>query len=83
MFVKALSTELGDDLPFWFDQLGSFDRMHIVKHLDGAYSNAFIISEMIDTVPLHDILDKHGGQSHIDLIHIDTEGHDYTRYYRQ
>ena len=67
--------ELGDRLPYWFDQLGSFDRNHILKHLDGILE-PYILSEEIKTIPLVDLLEKHK-VTEIDLIHIDTEGYDY------
>lgn len=67
--------ELGDELPYWYDQLGSFDRNHILKHLDGRLE-PYIVAEKIETAPLQLILDKHG-VAHVDLVHIDTERHDY------
>lgn len=66
---------LGDSLPYWYDQLGSFDRNHILKHLDGILE-PFIISEGISSVPLQDIIDKHNVPE-VDFIHIDAEGYDY------
>lgn len=72
---EKAKTELGDTLPYWYDQLGSFDKNHILKHLDGILE-PYIVSERIVTVPLQDIFDKHG-VTEIDLIQIDTEGYDY------
>ncbi len=66
---------LGDALPFWYDQLGSFNRNHIIEHLDGILE-PYIMTERVATVPLQDILDKNGVKD-IDVLHIDTEGHDY------
>ena len=71
---KAKS-ELGDSLPDWHDQLGSFDKNHILKHLGGIVE-PYILSEKIEAVSLQDIFDKHK-ITEIDLLHIDTEGHDY------
>lgn len=72
---EKAKAKLGDELPFWYDQLGSFDKNHILKHLDGVLE-PYIVCESIDTVTLQDIFDKHAVTS-IDLIHIDTEGYDY------
>ncbi|HOJ53107.1 MAG TPA: FkbM family methyltransferase [Phycisphaerae bacterium] len=64
-----------DDLPPWYDQLGSFRREHIIKAL-GSRMEPFIVTEKINTVPLNDVLAKNG-IDRIDLLHIDTEGYDY------
>ena len=62
------------DLPDWYDQLGSFDRQHIVKHLDGKLE-PFIVAIDVAVQPLKDILLSHN-VSHVNLLHIDTEGFD-------
>lgn len=67
--------ELGDALPYWYDQLGSFDRNHIVKHLNGLLE-PYIVEMQLPCHPIQDILDRNG-VSKIDLLHIDTEGYDY------
>lgn len=72
---QRAKAELGEALPYWYDQLGSFDRNHILKHLDGMLE-PYIISEEIDAVPLQEIFDKHQVKR-VDLLHIDTEGYDY------
>ena len=66
--------ELGDEIPFWFDQLGSFDREHILRHLDGRLE-PYIIEEQLPCAPLPDVLARDHIQQ-IDLLHIDTEGYD-------
>ena len=66
--------KLEDTLPHW-DQLGSFDRNHILKHLGGTL-DAYIVEEKINCVPLQEILDRNG-VTKIDLLHVDTEGSDY------
>jgi FkbM family methyltransferase len=63
------------DLPYWHDQLGSFDRNHITKAL-GDEMSRYIIEENIDCQPLPDVLDRNRVDA-IDLLHIDTEGFDY------
>ena len=55
-------------LPLWYNQLGSFDKHHILKHLDGILE-PYILSERINTIPLQGIIDKHK-ITKVDLIHI-------------
>ncbi len=63
------------DLPFWVDQIGSFDRSHITKVLDGDL-DSYIISKEINCLSMEELLCKHEVNS-IDLLHIDAEGHDW------
>lgn len=63
------------DLPFWFDQLGSFDREHIVAAL-GPRVAPFVRTERIRCRPLAAILEE-TGLTRIDLFHVDTEGFDH------
>jgi FkbM family methyltransferase len=67
--------KLGDDLPHCYDKLGSFDRDHILRHLDGSLE-PYIVEEEIQCVPMQEIFDKNDVKK-IDLLHIDTEGFDY------
>jgi FkbM family methyltransferase len=62
-------------LPYWYDQLGSFDKSHLLKHLNGALE-PYIISQQIQAVSLQDLLKSHLIKR-VDLLHIDTEGYDY------
>src|SRR5262249_55882762 len=62
-------------LPEWFDQLGSFNREHIEKELNGILK-PYIVECAVEVVPLSKILELTGiGQPQ--LLHIDTEGFDY------
>lgn len=63
------------DLPYWYDQLGSFDRNHIVKELDGVLE-PFIRQIDVESIPLTTLLDRYGVQE-IDVLHIDAEGYDW------
>ena len=63
------------ELPYWHDQLGSFDKNHILQAL-GDQLSPYIIEEEIECLPLQDVLDRNQVAA-IDLIHIDTEGFDY------
>jgi len=74
-FVSPAAAEHIPNLPAWFDQLGSFDKTHILKQLDGILE-PYIVETAIDVSPLADILQRHR-VSRIDLLHIDTEGYDY------
>lgn len=66
---------LGERLPFWFDQLGSFDRAHIVAQLGGVLE-PFIVATQVDVLPLTQVLEEHGIEE-VDLLHVDAEGHDH------
>ncbi len=67
--------KLGPQLPIWYDQLGSFDRNHILKHLEGKLE-PYIVETQVECVPLQEILDRNG-VTELDLLHVDTEGFDY------
>src|SRR5262249_53068171 len=61
-------------LPSEYDQLGSFDPSHIIKHLGGIVK-PYIIEHPVESVPLMHLLKKHQITS-VDLLHIDAEGYD-------
>jgi FkbM family methyltransferase len=63
------------DLPYWHDQLGSFDKNHITSGL-GEKITPYIVEEDIECVPLQEVLTRNQVNA-IDLFHIDTEGFDY------
>jgi hypothetical protein len=62
-------------LPDWYDQLGSFDRNHILKYL-GSMIEPYIACENVPCDTLRNILAAHD-VVRVDLFHIDTEGYDY------
>ena len=66
-------TEL--DLPYWHDQLGSFDKAHITRAL-GDQMSPYIVEEDVECLPLQAVFDRNRVNA-IDLLHIDTEGFDY------
>jgi len=74
-YVDEKAVESIPDLPSWYDQLGSFDKNHILKHLGGALA-PFIVEQNVEVLPLPDVL-KRNGIRDVHLLHIDTEGHDY------
>lgn len=66
--------ELGVECPIWYDQLGSFEKENITKHLDG------ILEPYIDAIDvpikrLDDILVEYGFQN-LDVLHVDAESYD-------
>jgi len=63
------------DLPYWHDQLGSFDKAHITRAL-GDQMGPYIVEEEVECLPLQDVFDRNSVEA-IDLVHIDTEGFDY------
>lgn len=74
-FVNPLAKDKNADLPLWADQIGSFDRSHIVKHL-GDRSPDFILSENIQILSLPELFELYEITS-CDVIHIDAEGSDW------
>lgn len=63
------------DLPEWHDQLGSFDKQHILKH-GLAQIEPFIEVMNVEVCTLEQVLVRNKWHS-IDLLHIDAEGYDW------
>jgi len=63
------------NLPDWYDQLGSFDKSHISKHLNGIL-DPYIVSKRIQGITMDTLFQKHGVRQ-INLLRIDCEGHDW------
>lgn len=74
-FVDPAAAKEIPGLPSWFDQLGSFDRNHIVKHLGGLLE-PFIIEQRVPVRRLADVLRSNGIHA-VHLLQIDTEGYDF------
>ncbi|MEM6963163.1 MAG: FkbM family methyltransferase [Bacteroidota bacterium] len=64
-----------ENLPPWYDQLGSFDKQHILNHLDGKLA-PFILSEELECITLPHLLERNQ-IARVDILHIDTEGYDW------
>lgn len=62
-------------LPHWHDQLGSFRKEHILKHLDGTLA-PLIRCLHVECLTLEDLFARHRVER-LDLVHIDAEGADY------
>lgn len=63
------------ELPVWYDQLGSFDKNNIVKHLDGILT-PYILETEVQGLSLIELI-KESNFDQVDLLHIDTEGYDW------
>jgi FkbM family methyltransferase len=63
-------------LPAWYDQVGSFSREHVRKVFGQIDINPHIVSAEVRCLTLQEMLDRNGIRS-IDVLHIDTEGHDW------
>lgn len=74
-WVDPVAKEFLPGLPYWYDQLGSFDKQHIANELQGILI-PYIRSLSIETLTLNALFDRHRIEK-IDLLHIDTEGHDW------
>lgn len=64
-------------LPPWYDQLGSFDRAHLMKHqryLPDLPDR--IVESTVECMRFDDLCAGHGIDG-FDLLHIDTEGYDW------
>lgn len=64
------------DLPYWYEQLGSFDRAHIEAQVE-AKVLPYLRSAPVQGMRLAELLDRHGIEN-IDILHIDAEGYDWT-----
>ena len=71
-YVSDEIKRVRQNVPYFYDQIGSFDFNHVLKHGFGP----FITSEEVRCEPLADTLARNG-ITRIDLIHIDTEGFDF------
>jgi FkbM family methyltransferase len=74
-WVDSKAKETLPDLPYWFDQLGSFDKTHITKHFDGALA-PFVKSTLLEGLNLKTLFQRNN-ISNISVLHIDTEGYDW------
>ncbi len=66
-----------ENLPLWYDEIGSFDKRHILKHAHRIQDiEKHMITEKVAVVTLQALLKKHK-VTKIDILQIDTEGYDY------
>ena len=62
-------------LPYYFNQVGSFSKEHLIKHF-GPQIEPGISAEELPTLTLSDLIAS-GPREQVDLLHVDTEGYDY------
>jgi FkbM family methyltransferase len=63
------------NLPSWYDQLGSFNKENILKHLDGILE-PYILETQLSGMSLNELFYKYEIQD-LTLLHIDAEGYDW------
>lgn len=74
-WVNKAANKNFPDLPEWYDQLGSFNKNHILKHLNGKLED-YITESEIQGISLGDLFKKYNIDD-FDFLHIDTEGYDW------
>jgi len=75
-FYRLKKSDL-EGLPVWYEQLGSFDKEVISKHKNRIpHFDELLIEDSVNAITFKELLDKHSVKQ-INLIHIDTEGHDF------
>ena len=74
-FVSPAAWREIPELPSWVEQLGSFNRGHIGSLFEGRLE-PFIAEIIVPTLTLDELLSR-TAQKRVDLLVIDTEGHDW------
>lgn len=74
-WVDPKAIETLPDLPYWYDQLGSFSKQHILNQLDGILE-PFIRTTELEGVSLPTLLERNQVKE-ISILHIDAEGYDW------
>jgi FkbM family methyltransferase len=68
--------ETTDDVPTWYDQLGSFSMDVVLRHESTIPDiRQRIVAEEVQCLTFEDLCQKHNLRE-IDVVHIDTEGYD-------
>ena len=74
-WVDPKAKETLPELPYWYNQLGSFDRDHILKLLNGQLE-PFVLESELEGIRLQTLLDRNDIKQ-LDILHLDTEGYDW------
>lgn len=74
-YISENARERLPDLPEWYNQIGSFDRQNLSGHL-GDSIEEFVLNADIKTLSLPALFERYA-VARVDLLHIDTEGHDW------
>ncbi len=70
--------ETDDPMPNWYNQIGSLDRDHVLKHKSFIPNiEDYIVSKEFECLSLTTLLSRVPNVARIDLLHTDVEGHDY------
>ena len=67
----------GEQLPSWYDELGSFNKEVVLKHRDRIPRLEERLSCMTVPCVTFDELCRRNGIAAVDLLHTDTEGYDF------
>jgi FkbM family methyltransferase len=61
----------------WYDQVGSFDREHVLRHVSASDADLerLVVRRPVQCLTLGGLLSKHA-VDRVDLLHIDAEGYD-------
>jgi len=63
------------EFPAWYRGIASLDNQHLVNHLPAQFHNA-ISKKSVVALSVSTLLQQ-TGLTHLNLLHIDTEGHDF------
>ncbi|WP_395095161.1 FkbM family methyltransferase [Armatimonas sp.] len=63
-------------IPYWYDQVGSFSKDHVLHHFSEFEIEPYIVSENVKIISFSRLIEINKINK-IDILHIDTEGHDY------
>lgn len=73
-YVSESARETDPELPSWINQLGSFSRSHVIKHLDGLLE-PHVVSTLVKVDTLANVMRGRGLRG-LTLLHVDAEGYD-------
>ncbi len=74
-YVDESAKDTMPELPVHYDMLGSFDRQHIVNHLNGVLE-PYIVAVEIEVQTLAEVLARNNVKR-VDILQVDTEGYDW------
>ena len=65
------------NLPYWYEQLGSFNKEVVIKHKDAIPGfDELFFEDSVNAITFKDLISKHNIKK-VDFIEIDTEGYDF------
>ncbi|MBL8816819.1 MAG: FkbM family methyltransferase [Planctomyces sp.] len=73
-YIDSSAETAINDLPYWYNQIGSFRKEHIYSHF-GDFITPFVREIQVEVKPLSAVLEKLAVKS-VEFLHVDTEGHD-------